>query len=124
MNTVSIERFRVTFTVNDKREFVHLTKSSRYLSFTVHYNYTEISSIVLSCFYLLISYFENFLIGISRLPFSVNAMLNLSVICWYTFKLRSYRSYVCQLADRRFIDFSHTLKFPPSLKTLSLTRMK
>ena len=132
INTVwpkSIRRLRVTFTVKEKREFVHVTKFSLYLPFTVHYNYTEIGRLtpvplVLAVFYLLISYFKNLLIWISRLPFAVNAMLNLSIICWYTFKLHSYRGYVWQLVDRLFIDFSLTPKIPPSLKTLSLTRMK
>ena len=52
-----------------------------------NYNYTKIGRfapilsvrIVLSCFYLLISHFENFSTWISRLLFAVNAMLNLSI---------------------------------------------
>ena len=62
-----------------------MTKFSIYLSFTVHYNlnYSEIGrftailsiTIVLSCFYPLISCFENFSTRISRLPFAVNAIL-------------------------------------------------
>ena len=51
-----------------------------------NYNYMKIGRfapilsirIVLSCFYLLISHFENFSTWISRLLFSANAMLNLS----------------------------------------------
>ena len=62
--------------------FYHVTKFSIELSFTVHYNYTKIGKfllilsirIVLSCFYLLISHFEN----LSTLPFAVNAMLSFS----------------------------------------------
>ena len=62
-----------------------VTKFSIYLSFTVHYNYTKIGRftpilsirIVLLCFYLLISHFENFSTWISRLPFALNAMLDL-----------------------------------------------
>ena len=62
-----------------------VTKFSIYLSFTVHYNYTKIGRftpilsirIVLRCFYLLISHFENFSTWISRLPFALNAMLDL-----------------------------------------------
>ena len=53
---------------------------------TVHHNYTKIGKftpilsirIDLSCFYLLLSHFENVATRISRLPFAVNAMLNLS----------------------------------------------
>ena len=63
-----------------------VTKFSIYLSFTVHYNYTKIGRftpilsirIVLRCFYLLISHFENFSTWISRLPFALNATLDLS----------------------------------------------
>ena len=62
--------------------FYHVTKFSIELSFTVHYNYTKIGKfmpilsirIVLSCFYLLISHFEN----LSTLLFAVNAMLSFS----------------------------------------------
>ena len=62
-----------------------VTKFSIYLSFTVHYNYTKIGRftpilsirIVLRCFYLLISHFENVSTWISRLPFALNAMLDL-----------------------------------------------
>ena len=63
----------------------HVTKCSIYLSITVHYklNYSEIGrftailsiTVVLSCFYLLISRFENLSTRISRLPFAVNAIL-------------------------------------------------
>ena len=46
----------------------HVTKFSIYLSFTIYYNYPKIGKftlilsirIVLRCFYLLISHFENF----------------------------------------------------------------
>ena len=66
----------------------HETKFPFYLPFTVHYNYTKIGRfmlilsirIVLSCFYLFISHFENFSTWISRLPFAVNGMLNVSII--------------------------------------------
>ena len=62
-----------------------VTKFSIYLSFTLHYNYTKIGRftpilsirIVLRCFYLLISHFENVSTWISRLPFALNAMLDL-----------------------------------------------
>ena len=65
----------------------HETKFPFYLLFTVYYNYTKIGRftpilsirIVLSCFYLLISHFENFSTWISSLPFAVNGMLNLSI---------------------------------------------
>ena len=65
----------------------HVTDFSLYFHFAVHYNYREISRfppvssirIVLSCFYLLISYFENFSTWTWRLPFAVNATLNLSI---------------------------------------------
>ena len=61
-----IREIKIAFTAN--MNLYHLTKSSIYLSFTVHYNYTKIGrftpflsiTIVLSCFYLLISHFENF----------------------------------------------------------------
>ena len=67
----------------------HVTKCSITKSFTVYYkfNYTEIGrftpilsiTIVLSCFYPLISQFENFSTWISRLPFAVNTMLIFSL---------------------------------------------
>ena len=44
----------------------------------IHANSIGSITIVLSCFYLLISHFETFSTGISRLPFAVNAILNLS----------------------------------------------
>ena len=66
----------------------HETKFPFYLLFTVYYNYMKIGRfipiqpirIVLSCFYLLISHFENFSTWISHLPFAVNGILNLSII--------------------------------------------
>ena len=75
-------RFRQTANVNLR----HVTKFSIYLSFTVYYIYAKIGrfttilsiTIVLSWFYLLICHFEHFSTWISRLPFAVNAMLNLS----------------------------------------------
>ena len=74
---------RKTFTANGKREFVPRDQVFRLL---IHYNYTNIGrftpilsmTIVLSCFYLLISNFENFSTSISRLLFAANARLNLS----------------------------------------------
>ena len=56
------------------------------MSITVHYQYMKIGTftpilsigIDLSCFYLLISHFENFKIGITHLPLAVNTMLSLS----------------------------------------------
>ena len=58
------------------------------LSFTVHYNYMEISEltlvlsvrIVLSCFHLLIFYFEKFSNWVSCLPFAVNVTGNLFIM--------------------------------------------
>ena len=81
-----LEGLSIAFTANDKRDLYRVTKFSIYLSFTVHYNYTKIGRftpilsirIVLLCFYLLISHFENFSTWISRLPFALNAMLDLS----------------------------------------------
>ena len=66
----------------------HVTKFSVYLSFTVH-TCTKIGrstpirslTIVLSCFYQLISHSENFSTWISRLPFAVNAMLIFLIPC-------------------------------------------
>ena len=68
----------------------HVTKFAICLSFAVHYNYTKISNftqalsitIVLSCFNLLISHFENSQLEshVFRFPFAVNAVLNLSVV--------------------------------------------
>ena len=68
----------------------HVTKFSIYLSFTIYYNYPKIGKftlilsirIVLRCFYLLISHFENL-----NLMFAVrriNAMLNLSINLGWT----------------------------------------
>ena len=75
-----MEKLTIALTANGKREFVPLDQVSFYLSFTVHYNYSKISRrhkkpilsirIVLSCFYLLISHFENFSTWISRLPWT------------------------------------------------------
>ena len=64
----------------------HLIKFSLYLLFTVHYLYKEVSCflpvlyirIVLSCFYLLIFYFEKFSSSIWFLLFAVSMTLNLS----------------------------------------------
>ena len=58
------------------------------LSFIIHYNYMEISGFtlvlsirnVLSCFHLLIFYFEKFLHWISCLPFAVNVTGNLFIM--------------------------------------------
>ena len=66
----------------------HETNFPFYSLFTVYYNYTKIGRfipilsirIVLSCFYLLISHFENFPSWILHLLFAVNGMLNLSII--------------------------------------------
>ena len=67
-----LERISTSFTANDKREFVPLDQVFPlivfFLSFTVHYNYRKIGNftpilsitIVLSCFYLLISHFGHF----------------------------------------------------------------
>ena len=62
----------------------HLIKFSLYLSFTVHYLYKKVSCflpvlyirIVLSCFYLLIFYFEKFSSWIWHLLFAVSMTLN------------------------------------------------
>jgi len=61
-----IREIKIAFAAN--MNLYHVTKFSIYLSFTVHYNYTKSVkftpflsiTIVLSCFYLLISHFENF----------------------------------------------------------------
>ena len=84
-----LERISISFTANGKREFVPLDQVFPlivffFLSFTVHYNYRKIGrftpilslTVVLSCFYLLISHFKHFSTWISFLPFAVNAMLN------------------------------------------------
>ena len=73
-----MEKLTIALTANGKREFVPLDQVYFYLSFAVHYNYSKISRftpilsvrIVLSCFYLLISHFENFSTWISRLPWT------------------------------------------------------
>ena len=61
-----IREIKIAFAAN--MNLYHVTKFSIYLSFTVHYNCTNSGrftpflsiTIVLSCFYLLISHFENF----------------------------------------------------------------
>ena len=61
-----IREIKIAFAAN--MNLYHVTKFSIYLSFTVHYNHTKSGrftpfpsiTIVLSCFYLLISHFENF----------------------------------------------------------------
>ena len=76
----------MTFTSNGKREFVPRDQVPLYLSFTVLYFYTKIFSSTqflidknfLSCFYLLIFYFEKFSTSIWRLPFAVYVKLKLS----------------------------------------------
>ena len=68
--------------------FYHVTKFSLFLSFTVHYFCTKISSFtrvlsirfVLGCFYLLTFYFAKFSTWIWRLPFAVKVTLNLSLV--------------------------------------------
>ena len=63
-----IERLSIAFTANVNVNLYHVTNFFIYLSFTVHYNYKKISRfttiiyirIVLSCFYLLTTHFENF----------------------------------------------------------------
>ena len=63
-----MERLSIAFTANGKREFVPRDQVSPLLVFTIYYNYTKIGRftpilsirIVLSCFYQLISHFENF----------------------------------------------------------------
>ena len=69
-----------------KENLYHLIKFSLYLLFTVHYLYKEVSCflpvlyirIKLSCFYLLIFYFEKFSSWIWHLLFAVSMTLNLS----------------------------------------------
>ena len=77
----------IKYHVYSKRQkWICATFSFILLVVTVHYNYTKISKftpilsirIVLSFFYSLLSHFENVSTWISRLPFAVNAMLNLS----------------------------------------------
>ena len=66
----------ITRKINGNVNLYHVTKFSIYVSFTVHYNYTKIGrftpilsiTIVLSCFYLLISHFENLTFSVCRLP--------------------------------------------------------
>ena len=80
----TLERLSIAFTANGKREFVPRDQCCLlFIDYTKIARFTPILSriIVLSCFYLLISHCENFLTWISRLPFAVNAMLNLSNVC-------------------------------------------
>ena len=80
-----LERLSKVFTAN--LNLYHVTKFAIYLSFTVYYNYMKISrftpilsmTIVLSCFYLLISHIVNFSTWISCFPFAINTMLSLSI---------------------------------------------
>ena len=83
-----LERLSIAFTANSKREFVLRDQVPPLLvvncsiqlheNRSIHANFTHENS--LSCFYLLVSHFENFLTWISRLPCDVNAMLYLSII--------------------------------------------
>ena len=87
-----IQRLSITFTSYYKREFLTRDQVSPYLSPTVHYFYTYISGWIsgftqffihenfVSCFYLLIFYFEKFSTGIWRLPFAIYVKLKLSNI--------------------------------------------
>ena len=86
-NLKTIERLRVTFMANSKCEFVSPDEVFPiFLSFTVHYLYKNVScftpvlsiTIVLSCFYLLIFYFEKLSSWIWHLLFAVSVTLNLS----------------------------------------------
>ena len=64
----TLERLSIVFTADGKREFVPRDQVSSLLVVYCSYNYTKIGRfmpilsirIVLSCFYLLISHFENF----------------------------------------------------------------
>ena len=86
----TLERLSIAFTANGKREFVPRDQGCLlFIDYTKIARFTPILSriIVLSCFYLLISHCENFLTWISRLPFAVNAMLNLSNVGNCCFRL-------------------------------------
>ena len=75
-------------TANINKIFVPRDQVFLLLSFTVHYNYMEISGltlvlsirIVLGCFHLLIFYFEKFSNWVSCLPFAVNVTGNLFIM--------------------------------------------
>ena len=83
----------------------HLIKFSLYLSFTVHYLYKEVSCflpvlyirIVLSCFYLLIFYFEKFSSWIWHLLFAVSMTLNLSNNNKIYHRVKSKNHHISQL---------------------------
>ena len=83
----------------------HLIKFSLYLSFTVHYLYKEVSCflpvlyirIVLSCFHLLIFYFEKFSSWIWHLLFAVSMTLNLSNNNKIYHRVKSKNHHISQL---------------------------
>ena len=86
----------------------HLIKFSLYLSFTVHYLYKEVSCflpvlyirIVLSCFYLLIFYFEKFSSWIWHLLFAVSMTLNLSNNNKIYHRVKSKNHHISQLIHK------------------------
>ena len=85
-NLKTIERLRVMFMANSKHEFVPPNQVFPLLVITVLYLYKKVSclmpvlsiTIVSSCFYLLIFYFEKFSTWIWHLPFAISLTLNLS----------------------------------------------
>ena len=85
-SSIPLERLSITFTSN--ANLYHVTKFPLYLSITVHYFYTEISSFTQSFIHrncselflsLLIFSFEKFSTWIWRLPFAVYVKLKLSL---------------------------------------------
>ena len=89
---LSMETFRVTFTANGKRQTWICTRCPSF-PFTCRFLFIASTTklpdcftlvltirILLSCFYLLISYFGKFSTWIWRLLFAVNVALNLSYV--------------------------------------------
>ena len=122
-NYSQIESLHVsmTFTSNGKLEFVPRDQVPLYLSFTVHYFYTKICSSTqflidknfLSCFYLLIFYFEKFSTSICRLPYtwSLNSLITQSKL-----KRRQILCLTARLQLPKFIRYSRKANFPQNFR--------
>ena len=100
---IILERLSIAFTANVN--LYHVTKFPLYLSFTVHYNYSEISRFmpvlciraVLKCCYLLISHVENFSTPVPCLLFAIKVMLNVSFVSlMLTFQVLYFKGAVSQ----------------------------
>ena len=121
---LSNRKVSITFTTNGKREFEPQDQDFHSSVVYCNYNYTKIDwfapilsmRIVLSCFYLLISHFENFSTWISRLLFAVSAMLNLSIK-----KISYSQSFSCLRTLKSLICTGRAVSTPECKMSLHIT---